>query len=93
MPIPATLQYKIDHFRHYGRLVTEGFELFQNPSWLAVHIGQGNWPQHYDPLVDERNEVDAEGRLAGLHRLMKETARGMSTHDKYIRRNCRAPLN
>ena len=93
MPIPATLQYKIDHFRHYGRLVTEGFELFQNPSWLAVHIGQGNWPQRYDPLVDERNEVDAEGRLAGLHRLMKETALGMSTHDKYIRRNCRAPSN
>lgn len=90
MPIPDTLQYKIDHFRHYGRLVTEGFELFQNPSWLAVHIGQGNWPQRYDPLVDERTEVDAKRLMAGLHRVIRETAQAMPTHDKYIRRNCRA---
>ena len=40
MSIPETLQYKMEHFRRYGRLVTDGMELFQNPSWLAVHVGQ-----------------------------------------------------
>ena len=92
MSIPDTLQYKIDHFRSYGRLVTERVELFQNPNWLAVHIGQGNWPQHYDPLVDERTEVDAQRLMSGLHRVIKETALGMPTHDKYIRRYCQSAV-
>lgn len=49
MEIPHTLQYKIDHFLRYGRLVTEGMEPFGNQCWLAVHIGQLNWPERHDP--------------------------------------------
>lgn len=90
MPIPDELQYKIDHFRRYGRLVTEGLELFQNPSWLAVHIGQFNWPERYDPLVDERAGIDAEKRLAGLRRVIGEAADAMPGHREFIDRNCKS---
>ena len=44
MAIPNTRQYKIDHFRHNGRIVAEELELFRNPSWLAVLVGQEVWP-------------------------------------------------
>jgi tryptophan halogenase len=91
MPIPGTLQYKIDHFRRYGRLVTDGMELFQNPSWLAVHIGQFNWPERYDPLVDQRSKVDADRLLGGLRRVIAEAAEAMPTHRRFIERHCRAP--
>jgi len=91
MPIPDSLQYKIDHFRHYGRLVADHLELFQNPSWLAVHIGQLNWPQRYDPLVEERARVDADRLLAGLRRVIGEAADAMPTHRQFIDRHCRAP--
>lgn len=91
MTIPETLQYKIDHFRRYGRLVSDGLELFQNPSWLAVHIGQFNWPDQYDPLVDQRPKVDADRLLVGLRRVIAEAAEAMPTHRQFIERHCKAP--
>jgi len=44
MPIPDSLQYKIDHFREHGMLVADERELFANPSWIAVYLGQGITP-------------------------------------------------
>ena len=40
---------KIDHFRRYGRLIAREMDLFAPPSWLAVHIGQLNYPERIDP--------------------------------------------
>ena len=91
MSVPDSLQYKIDHFRRGGRLVSEGPELFQNASWLAVHVGQLNWPERYDPLVDERRNVDSDGLLAGLRRVTAEAAEAMPAHTAYVGRHCRAP--
>ncbi|MBB5519709.1 tryptophan halogenase family protein [Amphiplicatus metriothermophilus] len=86
MSIPETLQYKLDHFRSYGRPVSPGFELFQNPSWLAVLIGQEATPARYDPLVDMRAKVDAAGIMAGLRRVIDEAAEAMPTHKAFIAR-------
>jgi tryptophan halogenase len=91
MEIPDTLRYKIDHFRRYGRIVSPGLELFQNPSWLAVYIGQQVWPERYEPIVDERAGVDAAKLLGGIRRVMEEAAGVMPTHDAYIKQHCRAP--
>ena len=91
MSIPEPLQYKIDHFRRHGRLVSQGFELFQNSNWLAVHVGQQVWPERYDPLLDERAHVDADRMLAGIRRVAAEAAEAMPSHRDYIERHCRAP--
>lgn len=90
MSIPDSLAYKLDHFRAYGRIVSTGIELFQNPSWLAVFIGQFVWPERYDPLTDQRPHVDGERALASLRRVMAEAADAMPTHRDYIDRHCRA---
>ncbi len=90
MSIPEALQHKMDHFRTYGRLVSRVIELFQNPSWLAVMVGQFVTPEHYDPLVDMRSKVDANARLAGLRRVMQDAALAMPTHQQYINRHCKA---
>jgi tryptophan halogenase len=90
MTIPDTLQYKIDHFQAYGRLVSTRMELFQNPSWLAVLVGQMVTPAHYDPLIDERTNIDATALLAGLRRVMREAAEAMPSHRDYIERHCKA---
>jgi len=90
MPIPEPLQTKIDHFRRHGRLVAEVLELFQNPSWLAIFIGQEVWPERYDPLVDMRSDIDAARLLSGLHRVIAESVQVMPTHQQYIERHCRA---
>ena len=90
MSIPETLKVKIDNFRSYGRLVSTGIELFQNPSWLAVLVGQFVDPERYDPLTDQRAGVDGAARLAGLKRVMGEAAEAMPTHRAYINKHCRA---
>ena len=90
MPIPDELQYKLDHFRRYGRLVSDGNELFQNPNWLALQIGQFNWPENYDPLVDLRG-IDWKPRLASLRRVINEAANAMPTHRKYVQKNSKSP--
>ncbi|MFN3387799.1 MAG: tryptophan halogenase family protein [Allosphingosinicella sp.] len=89
--VPEPLRYRIEHFRRYGRLVADGIELFQNPSWLAVHVGQLNWPERYDPLVDERTNVDADAILAGIRSAAADAAEAMPSHHHYVARHCRAP--
>ena len=90
MPIPDTLQYKIDHFRRHGRLVSDGNDLFGNQSWLAVHLGQFNTPQGHDPLVDLRG-VEGVAMLDRQRRAMVQAAEGLPTHADFIRRHCAAP--
>ena len=90
MEIPETLQYKIDHFRRYGRLVSDGYDLFGAASWIAVHIGQDNWPQRHDPLIDLRG-IDGSAILARQREAMVQAVRQMPTHGQYIRQNCAAP--
>ena len=90
MSLPDTLQYKIDHFRRSGRIVSEGPELFLNPNWLAVLLGQNIIPDQYDPLVDFRSDVESDQRLSGLRRVMKEALAPVPSHQAYIDRFCKA---
>ncbi len=90
MSIPESLGWRIGHFRAGARLVSEGFELFQNPSWLAVLIGQHVWPKRYDPLADAYERDELERILAGLRRVITEAAAAMPTQQQYIERHCRA---
>ena len=90
MQIPATLQYKMDHFRHYGRFVSEGYELFQNSNWLAVFAGQNILPQRYDPLVDHRDINQVRQQLAGIRQVISAAADSLPTHREFIARNCLA---
>lgn len=90
MDIPDTLQWKIDHFRRNGRLLARDMDLFGAPSWLAVHIGQGNIPEATDPLMDLR-QVNGTEWLAKLQRALAHAAQGLPTHKDFIARHCQAP--
>ena len=58
-------------------------------SWLAVHIGQHNWPQKHDPLIDLR-QVDGDAILARMRQAMAQAAEAMPAHETYIRTHCAA---
>jgi tryptophan halogenase len=92
MSIPDELRWKMDNFRARARLVSEGMELFQNPSWLAVLIGQNVWPERYDPMADLRQNVDYPRHLASIRRAIDEAAEHMPTHAEFIARNCNASM-
>ncbi len=91
MPIPDSLQYKIDHFREHGMLVADGHELFANPSWIAVYLGQGIVPSRAPALARMREHVPVAERLAQIRAAMDEAVAAMPAHGEFIARHCAAP--
>ena len=86
MSVPDTLQYKIDHFRSHGRLIQRSADLFGPASWLAVHIGQYNWPQNTDPMLEFRTERGAEN-LSNLRQALAATSERQPMHAEFICQN------
>jgi tryptophan 7-halogenase len=89
MDIPDTLKLKIEHFRKYGRLIAREMDLFAPASWLAVHIGQLNFPDATDPLADFRG-IDGRAWLGKLRQAMAAEASRLPTHDAFIEKHCKA---
>ncbi|MFM5924850.1 MAG: tryptophan halogenase family protein [Novosphingobium sp.] len=89
MEVPDTVTWKIEHFRRTGRLVQREADLFGPPSWLAVHIGQGNMPQGTDPLLPLRG-ADHADFLRKLEGALARAADSMPGHADYIAANCAA---
>jgi len=84
MAIPETLAYRIEQFRRTGRLVSTGQELFQNPNWLAVLVGQDVIPERYDALADMRG-VDAAHYMGSIRRTIAEASEALPRHADFIR--------
>jgi tryptophan 7-halogenase len=89
--IPDGLAHRLAHWRQSGRLISPQAELFQNPSWLSVYVGQGVEASGWDPLADARAEiVDYKGRLEGIARIIAETVPQMPLHKDLIAKSFRA---
>jgi tryptophan 7-halogenase len=91
MAIPDSLEYKIDHFRDYGLLVADERELFANPSWIAVYLGQGITPQRAPALAAMRDFVPVADSLREIARAMSEAVAAMPSHGEFVARHCAAP--
>ncbi|MGB0515307.1 MAG: hypothetical protein ACPGJE_10755, partial [Wenzhouxiangellaceae bacterium] len=60
-------------------------ELFQNPSWLAVMVGQLGEPKRYDPMADQRPQVPYVRNLEGLKRVTAQAAEAMLGHGEFVK--------
>jgi tryptophan halogenase len=90
MQIPESLQRKIDLFAGRGRLFQSDYDLFAEPSWIAVLMGQGIVPRQYDALVDSLPETALVQRLQRMSALIGQTAQAMPDHAAFIARYCAA---
>ncbi|MDR7116171.1 tryptophan 7-halogenase [Caulobacter sp. BE254] len=90
MTIPDSLQRKIDLFAGRGRLFQSDYDLFAEPSWIAVLLGQGIVPRQYDALVDSLPEAALVQRLRRLSALIGQTSQAMPDHAAFIARYCAA---
>jgi tryptophan halogenase len=90
MEVPESLRRKMDLFTRRGRLFQSDYDLFAEPSWIAVMLGQTGLPRDYDPLVDSLPEAAIASQLRRLSGLIGQTARAMPTHQDFINRYCAA---
>jgi hypothetical protein len=59
MELPETLAFKLHAWRQTGMLHMYDEEGFDATSWLAIHAGMGNWPEHADPILQEMPRDEA----------------------------------
>ncbi|MEM7768093.1 MAG: tryptophan halogenase family protein [Pseudomonadota bacterium] len=90
MEIPDRLAYKIEHFRSHGMVVSDERELFHNPSWIAVYLGQNIVPARAPAMTGMRPEVPVQARMAAIRSAMAEAVDVMPTHEAFIARYCMA---
>jgi tryptophan halogenase len=91
MPIPDTLQAKLEAYRSSGRVVREGTELFSHTSWLQVMHGQGVRASGYHPLVDVLSETELAEFLGNTRSVIAKCVETMPDHAAFIAAHCAAP--
>jgi tryptophan halogenase len=84
MEVPETLTYKMEQFRRHGVLTAEDGELFRNPSWLAVYLGQGIVPGKAPAVTSLRTHVPARQRIEDVRLAIQAAAEAMPAHDRFL---------
>ena len=90
MSIPDTLAHRIELFRARGKVARHDGQLFSDASWVAVMLGQGIKPAHWDPLADVIPLEELQKRADSLRLRLHQAIANMPTHAEFIERNCKA---
>lgn len=88
MNVPTTLKSKIDLFRDRGHLLKYRWEIFQDPSWLAIYFGYGICPDHYHPLADHYELDYLRASLVEINKSLLASSASASTHDTFVQTLC-----
>jgi tryptophan halogenase len=90
LPMPDSLEQKIELFRETGRVFRKNEELFVENSWVQVMMGQGIMPQSYHPIATKLRADELEKFLAMLRDSVAKTVAGLPDQQTYIARYCAA---
>ena len=79
------LTEKIELFRSNGTLVQDQLDIFLEPSWLQVMLGQGVMPQDYHPIADSLTDEQLKEKLTKTMQLKKEPLPEIPSHDEFLK--------
>ena len=86
LEVPERLARKIDLFRANGTLVQDQYDIFMEPSWVQVLMGQGILPEDHHPLADGPGDAELAEQLSQLADLKARPLTQLPSHDAYIQR-------
>ena len=84
MEIPATLEEKINLFRHTGRVFRENDELFSEIAWQQVMIGQGCVPQDYHPIAANLDKTQLQDMMKSLQTIIGQTVEKLPPYQQFL---------
>jgi tryptophan halogenase len=83
--VPERLTRKIELFRSNGILVQDHLDVFLEPSWLQVMLGQGIVPRDYHPIADSLSDNQLQEKLANMKKLKMEPLPKIPSHDEFLK--------
>jgi tryptophan 7-halogenase len=90
MDVPESLQQKMSLFRHRGYIDKYRYGLFAPPSWIAVFLGQGLEPRHYEPIADSLLLDDVVASMQELSASIARRVQMMPDHGSFLADYCPA---
>lgn len=91
MPIPESLQQKLDNFRYRGYVDEYDYGLFNLYSWLSVLVGQGARQKFVDPYANNLSQNVVKQKLESIKSDISRKVMSMPGHDQFITQYC--PIN
>ncbi|MCJ1961256.1 tryptophan halogenase family protein [Novosphingobium mangrovi (ex Hu et al. 2023)] len=90
MDLPGTLRAKLDAWDASGRVPMYDLESHQEPSWVAILLGQGVLPRAVNPRTQLLPERDLHALLDQRRTTLARAAERLPDHATFIARTCAA---
>jgi tryptophan 7-halogenase len=90
MAVPESLTHRLALFAANGRIHQDRRDLFFEPSWLQVLVGQNLIPSGYNPIADTLDPAELASRLASIKGACQQAAARMAGHLDWLNRNAPA---
>jgi tryptophan halogenase len=78
------LLHKLDLFKKRGLVAFYEGETFSSGVWTSLLLGNGFWPQRYDPLIHSTDAQWIELQLEKMEKMMRSAAEAMPTQSEYL---------
>src|SRR5690554_3568980 len=85
MAVPERIIQRVALFKASGRLFIEPNELFTEPAWQQVMLGQGIVPESYHTLADGLSAQQLAGFMRDLDTLYDRALKPLPSHEDYLR--------
>ncbi len=92
MPVPDSLQRRIELFSETARIFKKSDELFGSESWIQVMIGQGLYPKTFHPVTDEMNDDELKEFLKSCQDRVMREVKTLPKHVDFINYYCRSGM-
>jgi tryptophan halogenase len=86
--LPDSLAHKIRLFKARGQVAYYDEESFPIFSWVSVWLGQDQWPDAYDPVLDNYDFERLKGRFDQMQQIIGQAVINMPTHEEFLARYC-----
>lgn len=92
MPIPASLEHRINLFKKTGKVYKRDYDLFGEESWIQVMLGQGIMPESYHPVVDAMSDEELRDLLQGWRSATRQKVDKLPKHQEFIDYYCKSVM-
>jgi tryptophan halogenase len=90
MPIPESLQHRIDLFKQTGKVFQKAGDVFAENSWTQVMLGQGLMPEQYHSIVNMMSDDELRSFLENIKHNVDRLVEQLPSHQQFISNYCQA---